>query len=134
MPDRLQQEIEELLARLDTFPPQKPLLRRVVDGVAAPFRRARRWLAGVGLPRLSAGHVLLLAIAVIVIAYLGLPGGGLTRWIIAAGLVIFVAAFIMSLRRQSRPPEKYWRDRPMNLEGPGVSERLRSWWRRRPRR
>lgn len=134
MPDRLQQEIEELLARLDTFPPRKPLLRRVADGLAAPFRGARRLFAGLRLPRLSAGHVLLLAIAVIVIAYLGLPGGGLTRWIIAAGLVVFIAAFIMSLRRQSQPPEKYWRDRPMNLGSPGVGQRLRSWWRRRPRR
>ena len=134
MPDRLQQEIEDLLARLDTFPPRKPLLRRIGDGLAASLGGVRRRLGGVRLPRLSAGHVLLLAIAIIVVAYLGLPGGGLTRWIIAAGLVIFIAAFIMSLRRQSRPPEKYWRDRPMNLEGSGVSERLRSWWRRRPRR
>lgn len=134
MPDRLQQEIEELLARLDTFPPRKPLLRRVVDGVTASFGGVRRRLGSVRLPRLSAGHVLLLAIAIIVVAYLGLPGGGLTRWIIAAGLVVFIAAFIMSLRRQSQPPQKYWRDRPMNLGSPGVSQRLRSWWRRRPRR
>lgn len=134
MPDRLQQEIEELLAKLDTFPPRRPLTARLADAISSPFRAARRVAGGVRLPRLNAGHVLLIAIALIVVAYLGLPGGGLSRWVIALAIVTFIAAFIMSLRRQSRPPEKYWRDRPMDLRSPSVGDRLRSWWRRRPPR
>jgi len=133
MPDRLQQEIEELLAKLDTFPPRRPLARRLADVASAPFRGLRRATANVRLPHLSAGHVLLIAIAVIVVAYLGLPGGGLSRWVIALAIVIFIAAFVMSLGRQSRPPEKYWRDRPMDLRSPSAGDRFK-WWRRRPRR
>ncbi len=133
MPDRLQQEIEELLAKLDTFPPRRPLASRLAHAASSPFRSLRRAVTGVRLPRLSAGHVLLIAIAVIVVAYLGLPGGGLTRWVIALGIVAFIAAFVMSLRRQSRPPEKYWRDRPMDLRSPSAGDRFR-WWRRRPPR
>ena len=80
------------------------------------------------LPSLSAGHVLLIAIAVIVSAWILLPNGsGLGRWIIAGGIIAFIAAFIYSLRRQSKPPEKYWRDRPLELRR-SSTPRTRSWW------
>lgn len=123
MPDRIQREVEELLAKLDTFPPRRPVQMRVQDRFSRGFQR----LGGLRLPSLSAGHVLLIAIAVIVGAWVLLPdGSGLGRWIIAAGIVAFIGAFIVSLRRQSRPPEKYWRDRPMDLRR--SSDARRSWW------
>lgn len=121
MPDRLQREVEDLLAKLDTFPRKKPFWTRARESVGG-------WFAGLGrglrLPSLSAGHFLLIAIGIIVAAYVLLPGGSdLTRWFIAGGIVLFIAAFVFSLRRQSRPPEKYWRDKPMDLHGGS-----RSWW------
>lgn len=131
MPNKLQQEIEDLLARLDTFPPRRPFLIRVRDRVAGWFKGLERGLASIPVPHLNAGHILLLAIAVIVIVSLGAPGGGLAKWIIAGAIVVFIAAFILSLRRQSRPPEKLWRGKPMDLHGPGAGERLRSWFGRR---
>jgi hypothetical protein len=33
MPDRIQQEIEELLAKLETFPPKRSLWERVRNGI-----------------------------------------------------------------------------------------------------
>lgn len=123
MPDRIQQEIEELLARLDTFPPPRSLRTRVKDSVAGFFRGIPRAISSIPLPNLSAGHVLLLSIAAIVIAYLALDGTNLGRWIIAGSIIVFIAAFVFSLRRQSRPPEKMWRDRPLDLR-----DRRRSWW------
>ncbi len=129
MPNKLQQEIEDLLARLDTFPPRRPFLVRVRDGVAGWFRGLLRALASIPAPHPNAGHILLLAIAVIVIVYLAGPeGSDITRWIIAGAIVAFIAAFIFSLRKQSRPPEKLWRGKPMEVHGPGVGERLRSWF------
>jgi len=122
MPDRLQREVEDLLAKLDSFPARKPLWKRVRDSV-------RGWFGSFGhsvpLPALSAGHVLLIGIGVIVAAWVLLPGGSdLARWLIAGGIVVFIGAFIFSLRRQSRPPEeKYWRDKPMDVHGGS-----RSWW------
>lgn len=132
MPDKLQQEIEDLLARLDTFPPRRPFIARVRSGIAGAFRGLGRTIAGIPMPSLNAGHVLLIAIAVIVIVYLAGPeGSDITRWIIAGAIVAFIGAFIFSLRRQSRPPEKLWRGKPMDPVSPGVGERLRSWFGRR---
>ena len=134
MPDRIQQEIEELLAKLDTFPPKRPFWVRVRSGISGFFRDIGHTISTIPFPRLSAGHVLLIAIAVIVFFSLADFGGGLTRWVIAGAIVAFIGAFVMSLRRHSRPQEKLWRGKPMDLNSPGVGERLRSWWRRRSRR
>src|SRR3989442_2642867 len=109
MPDRLQQEIDDLLARLDTFPPPRPRWVRARDTVGDAIRRLGRSITGIPFPHLSAGHVLLIAIGIIVIGYLALPeGSGLTRWIVVGGIAAFIAAFVLSLRRHSRPPQKYW--------------------------
>jgi hypothetical protein len=121
MPDRIQREVEELLEKLDSFPPRRPWWSRARDSVAGFFGNLGRRLR---LPSLSAGHVLLIGIALIVIGYVLLPGGSdMTRWLIAGGIVLFIGAFIFSLRRTSRPAEKYWRDKPMDLHGGS-----RSWW------
>ena len=125
MPDRIQREVEELLEKLDTFPPRRSLWTRVRDSFSRVFQR----LGGLRLPSLSAGHFLLIAIAAVVGAWAILPAGsGAGRWIIAGGIVVFIGAFIFSLRRQSRPPEKYWRDRPMDLRRSSGPPRGRSWW------
>ena len=120
MPDRLQREVEDLLAKLDKFPPRKPLWKRIRESVAGSFRNVGGALR---LPSLSAGHVLLLGIALIVGTWVLMPGADIARWLVAGGIVLFIGAFIFSLRRQSRPPERYWRDKPMDLHGGS-----RSWW------
>jgi hypothetical protein len=134
MPDRIQEEIEELLAKLDTFPPKRPFLARVRSGIGGVFRGIGGLISSIPFPHLSAGHVLLIAIAMIVIAFMVGGSSDIVRWVIIGGFVLFIAAFVMSLRRHSRPPEKLWRGKPMDLGGPGVGERLRSWWRRRSQR
>lgn len=131
MPDRLQQEIDDLLTRLDTFPPKRSLWSRLRRVVSRGVGSIARPLTDIPLPNLSAGHVLLIAIGVIVIGYLALPeGSDLTRWIVAGAILAFIAAFVMSLRRHSKPPQKYWRDKPLDTRSPG---RLRSWWDRQRR-
>ena len=75
-------------------------------------------------------HELALGMALIVIGYVfgdSLGGASLVRLFIIGALVLFIGAFIFSLRRQSasRLPEKRWRGQPMDLDearGPG------SWW------
>ncbi len=134
MPDRIQQEIEELLAKLDTFP-KRSFWSRLRGGISSFLNGLAGTVSSAPMPRLSAGHVLLLAIAAIVIFYVAEPGGAdVTRWVIAVAIVVFIGAFLVSLRRHSQPPEKLWRGKPMDLNGPGVGERLRSWWRRRSQR
>lgn len=122
MPDRIQREVEELLTRLDTLPPRKrPLSERIGGAVSAPFRAVQRSFSGIALPRVSAGHVLLAAIAIIAVGVIVGDAEDLWRWVIASGVFLFIGAFVFSLRRQSRPPEKYWRDRPMDVRPRGAS-------------
>ena len=131
MPERIQREVDELLARLDTFPPKKPISKRLKDAVTAPFRAGAGVLGRTGLPSISAGHILLAAIIIIVVAYVAGGSGGVWNYIIAAGIVLFIVAFIMSLRRQSGSggaATKYWRDRPLDLKRGGTSTSERSWW------
>lgn len=132
MSQRLEREINEILARLDSFPPRRSLwwrLRRRVGSVPARIVGGVRQIR---LPRIALGQLLLIGIALIVIAYLLNPGGAsVTRGIIVAGIVLFLTAFILSLRRQSAPPEKRWRGQPMELDHPHAIGRFRSWWGRR---
>ena len=125
--DRIQQEVDELLARIEKFPPRRPLGRRIGDALTAPFRAIGRAFAGLSLPRVTAGHVLLAAIIIIVIAYVAGGTGEIWRWVIVAGILLFVGAFVMSLRRHSRPSSpRYWRDRPLDLDDRGGDGR--SFW------
>ncbi len=130
--DRIQKEVDELLARIEKFPPRRPLSRRISDLASAPFSAISRRLAGLKLRRISAGHVLLAAIIIIVIAYVAGDSGDLWRWVIVGGIALFIAAFVMSLRRHSRPPaERYWRDRPLDLDDRGSGRSFWDRWRGR---
>ena len=135
MPNRIQQEVDELLAKLEASRPKRSLFSKAGDAASNAGRGVGDALRRIAWPRLSAGHILLIAVGVIVVAYLWDPSAsGAVRWIIAGAIVAFVLAFVLSLRRQSRPPQKYWRDKPLDLRTPGPGTRLRSWWDRRNRR
>jgi len=128
MSDKLQQEIEEILGKYKRLPLREPIWRRI-------RRRSSRWLSSLGrwpashLPRITVGRVMLVGIAMIIAAYFFSFGSdSITRSVIVAGLILFVAAFIFSLRRRSPYVEKRWRGQTMQIGQPGVGERLRSWW------
>lgn len=125
MPDRIQREVEELLERLDTFPPKRPLSQRIRRTLGAPFRAVSDVLRGRRLPHISAGHVLLATMALIVVVYVAGGSGGLWRWIIAGSILVFIGAFLWSLRRNTRTTTKYWRDRPMDLRSSRYDDRKR---------
>src|SRR3989337_1783380 len=118
MSSKLERDIEEVLARIDRFPPRRSLPSRI-------RRRLASVTVGLPRPRVSVGQVLLLGIppigiALIVIAYVfgdSLGGASLVRLFIITAVLLFVGAFIFSLRRQSasRIPEKRWRGQPLDL-------------------
>jgi VIT1/CCC1 family predicted Fe2+/Mn2+ transporter len=128
MSDRLQQEIEEILGKYKRFPLREPLWRRI-------RRRLSRWLNSLGqwrashLPRITLGRVMLVGMAMIIAAYFfGFGSDSIARSVIVAGLILFIGAFIFSLRRRTPYVEKRWRGRTVQIGQPAVSERLRSWW------
>ena len=130
MSSKLERDIEEVLAQIDQFPPKRSRWSRIRRRVANAVGGAGEALSSIPRPRISVGQILLIAIAVIVIAYIfgdSIGSPSLVRILIIGGILAFIAAFILSLRRQSssRMPEKRWRGQPLNLEEPGDS-----WWKR----
>ncbi len=127
MSSKLERDIEEVLAQIDRFPPKRSLWSRLRRRFANAFRGVGEAISSIPKPRISIGQVLLIAIAVIVIAYFGFRGSGIGNILIFGGILAFIGAFIFSLRRQSasRLPEKRWRGQPMDLDDPGGS-----WWKR----
>jgi hypothetical protein len=126
MPDRIQQEVEELLAKLDKFPPKRPLSSRIRRAIRRPFAAIGDVFAGIRLPSINAGHVLLAAVIVLVVAYVAGGSGGLWTWLIAGAILAFIGAFVWSLRRHSRPSTpRYWRDRPLDLNDRGSRKNRR---------
>ncbi len=127
MSSKLERDIEEVLAQIDRFPPKRSLWSRLRRRVANAFGGVGEALSSIPKPRISIGQVLLIAIAVIVIAYFGFRGSGIGNILIFGGILAFIGAFIFSLRRQSasRLPERRWRGQPMDLDEPGGS-----WWKR----
>jgi VIT1/CCC1 family predicted Fe2+/Mn2+ transporter len=131
MAERLQREIDEILSHLEGFPPKRSLRSRLRAIPTSFWRGLTGLVANLPRPRFSVGQVLLLAGAIIVVAYVfDIGGGNITRMIIGAGLALFILAFVLSLRRQSRLPVKRWRGEIMELEEHGVGTRIRSWWER----
>lgn len=130
MPDRIQREVEELLSGLHALPPEKSLKRRIGDALTAPLRAIGDVVESIHLPSVNAGHLLLAAIAIIVVFYVA--GGDSFLWniVIATGIILFIVAFVLSLRRQSKSTPRYWRDRPMDMSR-GTK---RSWWGRKKNR
>ncbi|MCH7522317.1 MAG: hypothetical protein IH920_00915 [Chloroflexi bacterium] len=127
MSSKLERDIEEVLAQIDRFPPKRSLWSRIRRRVANAVGGVGEAISSIPWPRIGIGQVLLIAIAVIVIAYYGFRNSNIGSILIFGGILAFIGAFIFSLRRQSasRLPEKRWRGQPMDLDEPGGS-----WWKR----
>ena len=117
MPDKIQREVEDLLAKLDRFPPPKPWYVRFRESIADMFYGIYDAIASIPFPRLSAGHILLTSILVIVFGFFLFGSGGFFRWIIIGSILVFIAAFAVSLSRKTSGPsqQKYWRNKPIDL-------------------
>jgi hypothetical protein len=131
MTNKLERDIEEVLAKIDRFP-KRTRWARFKSGVRGFFRGLGEAFASIPFPRLSLGQVLLLGIAVVVIAYVfgdNIASPSIVRLFIIGGIVVFLVAFILSLRRHSSAsaPEKRWRGQPMDLDARGEGQ---SWWKR----
>ena len=129
MSHRMQQEIEEILGKYKKFPLREPFWRRMRRRLSRWLSSVRQWSAS-HLPRITIGRVMLVGIVLIIAAYFGVGGRSTTQMVLAAGLIIFVAAFIFALRHRPRYVERRWRGQTLEIAEPGVGERLRSWWSR----
>ncbi len=141
MPDRVEREIEEILAKLDTeLPPEaenKPIsiLSRKKTKRHQPPRPSRsRGRSRGGISSTS-----------VMFAGAGLVVGGLVLasaaspliWVSFAGVVLFLGAFLSSFFRQAptrtaAPRGAFWRDRYIEYDpvSPGLLERFKRVFRR----
>ena len=127
--DKIQREIEDILNRLDAFVPEEGVasrVRRRSSGAAQSFGRTLfAPLAG-----LSIRHVMLTALALILIGFLGGRGyPTFGHWALIAGVILFFTSIVLSLFNRGSAPatEKRWRGQPMDLAEPTFSDRLRAW-------
>ncbi len=138
MPDRIEREIEELLAKLESELPEGGR-----QPISLEERRRRRQQRRPSIPRL---HFPELNPATLLLAGAGIMVGGLFLamfwdpliWVSFAGVVIFIAAFLLSFRSRpgrtgtARPRGVYWRDRYIEYEPhPRRTSRFRNPFRRR---
>jgi len=141
MPDneRLEREINEILDKIEQFPPpetrraraRKRAIRRFGNSIAEKQRAFARWLAGI-----SISQVMLVSFLMILGSFFFRRFNPLMmQWVLYAGLVLFVSAFAIMVFSRGRTSNQaqYWRGRQIESRTEPVSSRLRRWWRSRRR-
>jgi hypothetical protein len=145
MPERWEQEIDELLRRREAKLRREPVSRRVrrqsapmMSGLSDAFRSFLR--------RTPVEQFMIASLALVAAAFLLniFPGTlVLARWASLLSILLFVLAIALSVagRRGQEPPGgKRWRDRDVGYSGsssgygsqqPTIWDNLRTWWRRR---
>ena len=140
MPDRIEREIEDILSKLDDFVPDK-------GKKPIPFRKpAKRRNQGgdnffkKNFGRLTLNQVMLYALIAAILGFIlrGLP---FAYWVMIAGIVVLVGAFIVSLRGGSNRTvsggsyQKRWRGEPIEThnydDGLTIGDKIVRWFRRR---
>lgn len=131
MPEKYQDEIEEILRRAGETPPSEPSQdgerKKAVERSASPVRSTREQLPPTGpsiqrrLPRLSPGKLLLAGFVVFIVgAFAWTPG----IWI-GLGMVV-VAYLLFFVTPRSMPNEKWWRGQRMDdIKSPW--DRVKNW-------
>ncbi|HWQ28713.1 MAG TPA: hypothetical protein VNN12_06790 [Dehalococcoidia bacterium] len=134
MPSRVEREIDEILRRLETSLPREPGFRRLRRAAGRAFGASRRALAG-AFRRLTAGNAMLLAFALVigslVVSRLWDDAG---RFMLLAGIALFVLALVASFAGRRSVPERRWRGQVIHYDEPTLADRLRNWWRAKSRR
>ncbi len=127
--DKLQREIEDILNRLDSFVPEEGVtsrVRRRSSDATTAFGRA----VLAPLAHISLRQVMLTALVLTVLSLVFMRvQPEFARWTLIAGLILFFTSFALSFfNRGPAKVERYWRDRPIEIEEPSLGDRLRAWW------
>lgn len=142
MADRIEREINEILARLDELPEEAPANERAPISIAERRDRrtetSKRRMPDWKLPKLNATAALLTGAATVI--------GGLVLstfwapllWAAFGGVIIFALGFVTALVQTPRPSKQappgghFWRDRYIQYSQP--HQRPQDTWSRLKRR
>lgn len=142
-PDRLEREINEILAKIDQFPPPEERRRRAsskrMGGARNAFSSGTQGVTR-ELARVSLSQLMLLAF-VLILASLFLRSVPFAwPWMLYAGLVLFLTSFVLmavtggrGASSGGRGQQQYWRGRPVSYDSDSLSRRMRRWWGRQRR-
>jgi len=148
MADRIEREIEEILAKLDVGGESDTITGERTPTPIAEHRRARSaasqkrssWSLA-GRTKLNPATLLLTGAAVMVFGLIAANWWEPFIWLSFAGVVLFIAAFAWSFRARpansgsvnAGPRQVYWRDRyiDMSPSSPNSRDRIRRFFRRR---
>jgi hypothetical protein len=133
VPDNLEREVEEILRKLDKFVPEEGSLSRTRRRTGQVVSDALHAVL-VRLSRIALGQVMLVSLVLVVVAFFFRAASpALARWVIIAGLILFLTAFVLSLLSGRSRYEKRWRGQVIDLSEPSLGTRLRNWFQRRGR-
>jgi hypothetical protein len=131
----MDREIDEILRRIDQHPSRR---RRSLSWRLSGLLRGARDAVVSQFTGVSLGQLMIASFLIICVAYFFRGANPpLMRWVIIAGLVLFLTAFVASLRRGGSSNIRYerrWRGQRIDYDEPGFTDRLKSWWDRRSRR
>jgi hypothetical protein len=144
MPDRVEREIEEILAKMDgepgkgRAPSREPIPLRPRS---KPRTTTARMSRAVSIPAITPATLLFGGAVVMIVGLVGATFVEGLIWLSFAGVVLFLAAFVWSLTRRpiagrggaTAPRGTHWRERYVEYEPgkPGSIERLKRVFRRR---
>jgi Flp pilus assembly protein TadB len=146
MPDKMEREIEEILAKLDTDSPRATAEKTPVSIMSRKKRasssspRAKNVSARPTF-RLTPTALLFTGAGVMIVGLILSTAYSQLIWASFAGVVLFLLAFAWSFRRTPRvsggsggsaPQGHYWRDRYIEYQpsSPGIGDRLRKRFRK----
>ena len=134
-PDRLEREINEILAKVSAFPipvgPRNQYLSSLRSILADPVAAFVRWFKR-ELSHASSTQMLLLSFVLIIIGFFFddvLPFAG--SWLLVAGALLFIVSFALTVfapRRRSAPRRRYWRGHAISDDAKTLAERIRRWY------
>jgi len=139
--NRLEREIEEILGKIEQFPDatsrrrrsRNRTLQRLGTAISDRQRALMRWLS-----RFTMSQVMLTSFILILASlFFRRAAPGLMAWVLYAGIILFVTSFaiLMFSRNSGSSSQQKWRGRTVQYRAtPGITDRLRQWWRMRTRR
>jgi hypothetical protein len=145
MPDRVEREIEEILAKMDDepgrgrAPSKEPIPLRPRN---RPRTTSARMSSTFGVPRITPATLLFGGAGIMIVGLLGATFADGMIWLSFAGVVLFLAAFVWSLTRRpiagrggstTTPRGTHWRDRYVEYDAgqPNGIERFKRVFRKK---
>jgi hypothetical protein len=145
MPDRVEREIEEILAKMDDepgrgrAPSREPIPLRPRN---KPRTTSARMTSSFSLPHITPATLLFGGAGIMIVGLIGATFADGLIWLSFAGVVLFLAAFVWSLTRRPiagrsgaapAPRGTHWRDRYVEYDAdqPNSIERFKRVFRKR---